>query len=171
MIGLLQSVENRIYHNEQAACRAKNLMNAVGILLQELPALMDAMDKEHDGYNYVLFDYGECKLGTLGKKVVITELMKRGGNFKGPLLEGCLKSKSMIGQITRMLQGKKAVKWPVLWIGGRMRTKADFFQKRNQKRERPPCGSQKRRILPRRGKKGEGYTLPGYIVNRLSLFT
>ena len=34
MISLLQSVENRIYHNKQAACRAKNVINAVGILLQ-----------------------------------------------------------------------------------------------------------------------------------------
>ena len=67
MIGLLQAVENRIYHNEQAACRAKNLMNAVGILLQELPALMDSVDKEHDGYNYVLFDYGKQAGGSCAR--------------------------------------------------------------------------------------------------------
>ena len=64
-------MENRVYHNKQAACRAKNLMNAVGILLQELPALSEAVDKEHDGYNYILFNYGEF--------IYVEDIMERSG--------------------------------------------------------------------------------------------
>ena len=59
MVKLIQSVENRIYHNEATARRAKSVMNAVGVLLQELPALLEKSDEDHDGFNYVLFDLGK----------------------------------------------------------------------------------------------------------------
>ena len=58
MIRMLQSVENRVYHNKAAALTAKSLMNAVGTILQEVPALLDAADQHHDGSSYVLFDIG-----------------------------------------------------------------------------------------------------------------
>ena len=57
MIRLLQNVENKIYHNKAAAYRAKNVMNAVGILLPELLALLEPVNRDHSGFNYIIFDY------------------------------------------------------------------------------------------------------------------
>ena len=59
---LLQEVENRIYHNETAARRARSMLNAVGALLQEMSALLDTADEERDGFSYVLFDFGKKKV-------------------------------------------------------------------------------------------------------------
>ena len=58
---LLHAVENRIYHNETAARRARSMLNAVGALLQEMSALLDTADEERDGFSYVLFDFGKKK--------------------------------------------------------------------------------------------------------------
>ena len=58
---LLHEVENRIYHNETAARRARSMLNAVGALLQEMSALLDTADEERDGFSYVLFNFGKKK--------------------------------------------------------------------------------------------------------------
>ena len=59
MVEMIKSVENKIYHNEATAIKAKSLMNAVGIILQEIPALLKAADEKCDGYKYLLFDPGK----------------------------------------------------------------------------------------------------------------
>ena len=64
MARLIQAIENRIYNNADAARKAKSMMNAIGVLLQELPALLEKADEEHDGAQYVLFDIG--KGGNIG---------------------------------------------------------------------------------------------------------
>ena len=56
---LLHAVENKVYHNEKAARRARSMMNAIGTLLQEMGALLDLADKDQDGFSYVLFDFGK----------------------------------------------------------------------------------------------------------------
>ena len=59
MTKMLQAIENRIYHNEAMALKAKSLMNAVGILLQEIPSLLEKADEESDGFHYLLFELGK----------------------------------------------------------------------------------------------------------------
>ena len=58
MVGLVKAVEGKTYHNKTAAVKAKNLMNAVGVILQELPGLLETLDANKDGFNYKLFDIG-----------------------------------------------------------------------------------------------------------------
>ena len=55
MVGLVQAVENRTYQNKLAAIKARNLMNAVGVILQELPTLLAAVEGNKDGYSYRLY--------------------------------------------------------------------------------------------------------------------
>ena len=90
MIKMLQAVENRIYHNEAAALKAKSLMNAVGILLTEIPPLLEKADEKSDGFTYVLFDLGKQMYnfaslieGQVRKKIV----GNKNFNKRAPLLK------------------------------------------------------------------------------------
>ena len=60
---LLLEVENRVYCNENAARKARSMLNVVGTLLQEMMTQLETADKEGDGYSYVLYDFGEFTWG------------------------------------------------------------------------------------------------------------
>ena len=74
MVGLVQGVEDKTHHNRAAAMKARNLMNAVGVILQELPALLKALNAEKDRFSYKLYD-----LGTQGIELYSNSLSLIGG--------------------------------------------------------------------------------------------
>ena len=76
---LLHAVENRVYHNEAAARRARSMMNSMGTLLQEMISLLDVVDEEKDGYSYVLYDLGKQESSVLKESAILTNAMEKPG--------------------------------------------------------------------------------------------
>ena len=77
MVKLIQAIENRIYSNAAAARKAKSIMNAIGVMLQELPALLESLDEDKDGCQYVLFDIGKFRMPFSSTLVHIDEGISR----------------------------------------------------------------------------------------------
>ena len=97
MVGLVQAVENRTYQNKLAAIKARNLMNAVGVILQELPTLLAAVEGNKDGYSYRLYDVGKGRSRIWGcfpeysNRGELTEVIRRGGPLDADLITSCFR--------------------------------------------------------------------------------
>ena len=83
MVKLIQGIENRIYSNAAAARKAKCIMNAIGVMLQELPALLESLDEDKDGCQYVLFDIGKLRMAFSCTLEQIKERTRRWGKTEG----------------------------------------------------------------------------------------
>ena len=79
MVKLIQGIENRIYSNAAAARKAKSIMNAIGVMLQERRALLGGLEEDKDGGQYVLFDIGKLRMASSSSLGQFNEGIRRWG--------------------------------------------------------------------------------------------